>query len=79
MFWSVVGLAGMVTIGPAPETIGDKSLGDAEDSEDAYLCLTMAGDLMCSLAGMLKIHLSDSSIKVHVPEPIRFEGSGCTA
>ena len=26
----------MVTIGSVPETSGDKSLGDAEDSEDAY-------------------------------------------
>ena len=48
-----------------------------------------ASDLLCSLAGMLKIHLSDSGIKVHVPDPLvyngvnsmskRFKGSGCTA
>jgi len=28
--WSVVGLAGMVTIGAVPETSEDKSLGDTE-------------------------------------------------
>ena len=28
--WSVVGLAGTVTIGAVPETSGDKSLGDAD-------------------------------------------------
>ena len=48
MLWSVVGLAGTVTTGLAPETNGDKSLGDAEDS------------------GILKIHLSDSGIKVPI-------------
>ena len=53
MFWSVVGLASTVTIGSAPETKGDKSLGDAEDSEDVYSCIMMgeeAGGLLCSLA-----------------------------
>ena len=66
----IVGLAGTVTIGPGPETNREKSLGDSEDSEDAYSCIMMgeeAGYLLCSLAGMLKIHLFDSSIKVHVP------------
>ena len=58
----------MVTIGSVPETSGDKSLGDAEDSDDAYSCIMMeeeAGGLLCSLTGMLKIHLSDSSIEVN--------------
>ena len=32
-----------------------------------------ASDLLCSLAGMLKIHLSDSGIKVHVPEPFVYK------
>ena len=41
MLWSVVGLAGTVTTGLAPETNGDKSLGDAEDSEDAYSGIMM--------------------------------------
>ena len=68
----------MVTIGPAPETNGDKSLGDAEDSKDAHSCIMMgeeARGLLCSLAGMFKIHLSDSSIKVHVPEPLVYKRS----
>ncbi len=57
----------MVTIGSVPETSGDKSLGDAEDSDDKYSCIMMeeAGGLLCSLTGMLKIHLSDSSIEVN--------------
>jgi len=33
--WSVVGLAGTVTIGAVPETSGDKSLGDADESIEA--------------------------------------------
>ena len=32
----MVVLAGMVAIGSVPETSEDKSLGDAEDSDDAY-------------------------------------------
>ena len=58
----------MGTIGSVPETSGDKFLGDAEDSDDAYSCIMMeeeAGGLLCSLTGMLKIHLSDSSIEVN--------------
>ena len=65
-------------MGHIPETNGDKSLGDAEDSEDAYSCIMMgeeAGGLLCSLTGMLKIHLSDSSTKVHVPEPLLYKRS----
>ena len=34
-----------------------------------------ASDLLCSLAGMLKIHLSDSGIKVHVPDPLVYKQS----
>ncbi len=70
MFWSVVGLADGITIRPAPETNEDKFLSDAEDSEDAYSCIMKgeeAGGLHWSLAGMLKIHLSDSGIKLRVP------------
>jgi len=29
----------MVTIGAVPETNRDKSLGDADESDDAYLCM----------------------------------------
>ena len=69
--WFVVILAGMVTIGSVPETSGDKSLGDAEDSEDAYPFIMLgeeAGSPLCSLTGMFKIHLLyESGIKVHVP------------
>ena len=78
MFWSVVGLAGTVTIESASETNGNKFLCDAEHSEDAYSCKMTgeeAGGLLCSLAGMLKIHLSDSSLKVHVPEPVIYKRS----
>ena len=55
----LVGLAGMVTIGSVPETIGDKSLGDAEDSEDAYPGIMMgeeARNLLFSLTDICKIH-----------------------
>ena len=40
MFWSVVGLAGTVTIGPALENNRDKSLDDAEDSEDVFIMIS---------------------------------------
>ena len=72
MSWSVVGLVGMVTIGAAPETRREKSLGDADESDEAYSCMMMgkeAGVILCSLTSMLKIHLSNSSIKVQVPRP----------
>ena len=57
IFWSIVGLASMVTIRSVPETSGDKSLGDAEDSGNAYSCIMMgedAGGLLCSLTDMKK-------------------------
>jgi len=61
----------MVPIGSVPETSGDKSLVDAEDSEDAYPFIMLgeeAGSPLCSLTGMFKIHLLyESGIKVHVP------------
>ena len=60
----------MVTIGAVPETNRDKSLGDADESDDAYSCIMMgkkAGVLLCSLTGMMKIHLFNCSIMVHVP------------
>ena len=60
----------MVPIRSVPETSGDKSLGDAEDSEDAYPFIMLgkeAGNFLCSLTGMFKIHLLyESGIKVHV-------------
>ncbi len=37
----MVEVTGIVTIGSVLETSGDKSLGDAEDSDDAYSCLMM--------------------------------------
>ena len=52
MFWSVVGLASTVTIVLSPETKGDNSLSDTEDSEDVYSCIMMgeeAGGLLCFL------------------------------
>ena len=57
----------MVTIGSVPETSGHKSLGDAEDSDDAYSCIMMreeADGHLCSLTGMLKIHLSDTIVQM---------------
>ena len=79
--WCVVGLARC--IGTVWFSIADLDhqqdqdraasdiLGDAEDSEDAYLCIMMeeAGVLLCSLTGMVKIHQSDRCLKVHVPRP----------
>ena len=62
----------MVTIGAVPETRREKSLGDADESNEAYSCMMMgkeAGVLLCSLTCILKIHLSISSIKVQVPRP----------
>ena len=73
----MVELTGMVTIRSVPETSGDKSLGDAEDSDDAYSCIMIgeeAGGLLCSLTGMFKIHLLDSYIKVHVPFVVQRKG-----
>ena len=92
MSWSVVGLVGMVTIGAAPETRREKSLGDADESDEAYSCRMMgkkAGNLLCSLTCILTIHLSISSIKVQIPRPwldkqrvsstsILFKVPGCT-
>ena len=63
----------MVTIGSVLATSGDKSLGNAEDSDDEYPGIMMgeeAGNLLCSLTGMFKIHLYESGIKVHVPRPL---------
>ena len=34
-----------------------------------------AGGLLCSLTGIFKIHLSDSDIKAHVPEPLVYKRS----
>ena len=62
----------MVTMGAVPETRGDKSLGDADESDDRYSMHNDgegAGVLLCSLTRMLKFHLSKSSIKVLVPRP----------
>ena len=50
----------MDTIGSVPQTSRDKSLCDDEDSEDAYPGIMTgeeAGNLLCSLLGMFKIHL----------------------
>ena len=47
-------------------------LGDAEDSEDAYSCIMIgkeAGVLLCSLTSMVKIHQSDSCLKVQISRP----------
>ena len=48
-------------------------LGAAEDSEDVYSCIMMwkeAGVLLSSLViGMIKIHQSDSCLKLQVPSP----------
>ena len=41
MFWFIVGLASTVTIGTAMETNREETLGDAEDSEDAYSGIMM--------------------------------------
>ena len=50
----------MSTIGSVPETARDESLNDTDESDDTYSCIMMgedAGGLLCSLTGMLKIHL----------------------
>ena len=60
----------MVTIRSVPETSGDKSLSDAEDSEDAYPGIMMreeAEHLPCSLTGMFIIHLYDRGITCRPP------------
>ena len=46
--WSVVGLAGTVTIGAVPETSGDKSLGDADESIEAHSSIMMGRRLVSS-------------------------------
>ena len=66
----------MVTIGSVLATSGDKSLGNAEDSDDEYPGIMMreeAGNLVCSLTGMFKIHLYESGIKVHFPRPLLYK------
>ena len=71
-YWSVVGLASMVTIRAVPETSGDRSLGDADESDEAYSSIMMgkeAGVLLSSLGGMVKTYKSDSCLKVQVPRP----------
>ena len=52
MFRSVVGLDVTVTIGPVPETNGDKALNDAEDSEYALSWIKMGEE-----AGGLRVVL----------------------
>ena len=62
----------MVTTGAGPESSGDKSLGDADESDEAYSGIIIekeTGVLLCSLTGMLKIHQSDICVNVQVPRP----------
>ena len=66
--WSVVGLAGTVTIGAVPETSGDKPLGDADESDEAYSGIMM-GKEAGVLLSMIRIHRSDSCPKVQDPRP----------
>ena len=52
----------MVTTGAGPESSGVKSLGDADESDEAYSGIIMekeAGVLLCSQTCMLKIQQSD--------------------
>ena len=49
---------------------------NAEDSDDEYPGIMMreeAGNLVCSLTGMFKIHLYKSGIKVHFPRPLLYK------
>ena len=59
----------MVTTGAGPESSGVKSLGDADESDEAYSGIIMekeAGVLLCSQTCMLKIHQSDICVNVQV-------------
>ena len=71
-FWSVLELAGTVTIGVVPETSGNRSLGDADKSDEAFSGIVIgkeAGVFLCSLVGMIKIYQSDHCLKVQVLRP----------
>ena len=49
---------------------------NTEDSEDEYPVIMMreeAGNLLCPLTGMFKIHLYESDIKVHFPRPLLYK------
>ena len=62
----------MVTTGAGPESSGVKSLGDADESDEAYSGIIMekeAGVLLCSQTCMLKIHQSDICVNVQVLRP----------
>ena len=72
--WSVVGLAGTVTIGAVPETSGDKSLGDADESIGSHSSIMM-GKEAGVLLSMIKIHQSNSCPNVQVPRPYLNKGS----
>ena len=63
--WSVVELANTVTIGVVRENSGDRSLGDADESDEAYSGIMMwkeAGVLLNSIVGMIKLHQSYSCL-----------------